>query len=89
MEHLQENKTKVYFIRHGNAEPPIEGRINKNPKLTSVGKKQAESLANELLKLKNSVDKIYASNLSRALETAKIVGKKLEKSRKQRKNLEN
>ena len=79
MKKTEKPETKVYFIRHGESEPPVEGIINHYPKLTPLGENQARNIARELLKIKQDVHKIYTSDLSRALETARIIGRKLGK----------
>lgn len=71
--------TKVYLIRHGEAEPKVKGIINKDPQLTNKGEQQAKEIAKELSILKGNVSELYTSNHSRAKNTAKIVGKKINK----------
>lgn len=69
---------KIYIVRHGESEfnklIDVEGvRMfcgAKDVPLTDKGRKQAQSLR-ESEKL-NEVDKIYASDLIRAIETAKL-----------------
>lgn len=70
---------KIILVRHGESELNIEGVYygSLDPELTEKGKKQAEK-AREILK---SIDyeKIYASDLKRAIDTAEIVNyKKIE-----------
>lgn len=64
---------KIYFVRHGeaghNRDQLVMGTIDSE--LTKEGLKQAESLRD---KLKNvHFDKVYASPLQRAINTARIV----------------
>lgn len=67
---------KVILVRHGESELNIEGVYYGilNPELTAKGKTQAKN-TREILK---SIDykKIYASDLKRAIDTAKIVNYK-------------
>jgi broad specificity phosphatase PhoE len=56
---------KIFLVRHGEADPILEG----NP-LTKKGLVEAEAVAKELLKHK--FNKAYSSNLTRAKETAKV-----------------
>jgi len=67
------------MVRHGqtnfNAEGIIQGRLN-NP-LNEMGKKQAEQLAEVLIEKNEHFDFIASSPLSRALETAFVLSKKL------------
>ena len=64
---------KLYLIRHGetdwNKKHLYQGQGNRS--LTSLGKKEAQKLAQELKSVK--ADTIFASDLKRAAETAKIV----------------
>jgi len=66
----------VYLVRHG------EANVNKNyeeiypgPKLTGKGRKQAEGIAKGLVKVK--FRKFYCSDMTRAVQTADIINKKL------------
>ncbi len=69
--------TKIYLIRHGetvwNTEYRAQG--SRDIKLSEEGIKQAELLSNRLKK--HSIDHIFSSDLSRAFQTAKILGSKL------------
>jgi 2,3-bisphosphoglycerate-dependent phosphoglycerate mutase len=73
----QENTTNITIIRHGETEwnkmGIQQGHLDSN--LTSLGVKQALSLAKSLSK--NKFDFLYSSDLGRALDTAKIISKKL------------
>jgi len=72
-----------YFLRHGEAESNIEPRFMcslpepKKAHLTSYGKKQIQKIA-KILKKKN-IDLIFASDLTRTKETAKIISKEIKK----------
>ncbi len=67
------------MVRHGqtfyNANGIVQGRVN--IPLNETGRKQARDLANVLLDKNESFDVIASSPLSRAVETAYIIAKKL------------
>lgn len=68
----------LYCVRHGesvyNAERRIQGQSN--VPLSPLGQKQSQAVAAALARLR--IDAVYASPLSRALETAQIVANALE-----------
>lgn len=68
---------RLYLVRHGESEwnilRKVQGQINTN--LTDVGREQAKKAAERLSKEK--IDIIFSSDLSRAFDTAKIIGDKL------------
>lgn len=70
---------KLVMVRHGqtdyNQKRLVQGRIN-NP-LNNHGKKQARDLAQIFINQNETFDHIISSPLSRALETAHIIRKKL------------
>ena len=70
---------KIILIRHGqtnyNSKRLIQGHVD--APLNNTGKKQAKSAADTLIALEIKIDKVISSPLSRALETAHIVAKKL------------
>ncbi|MCR1898058.1 histidine phosphatase family protein [Irregularibacter muris] len=72
--------TRLYLIRHGETLWNRKGKAQgmKDIQLTDVGIRQANYLA-EHLKNEN-IDIIYASDLSRAYDTAEIIGKHINKS---------
>ncbi|QXM06052.1 histidine phosphatase family protein [Crassaminicella indica] len=67
--------TRLYLIRHGQTKWNIESRAqgSKNVELTEEGRNQAVLLAKSMKKYR--IDAIYSSDLDRAYETAKILGK--------------
>ena len=68
--------TILIFLRHGESEGNKNSRFNGNLDLllTDRGRVQAQKTAEYLDKFK--IDKVYASDLKRALETAEIVAKR-------------
>lgn len=68
-----------YLVRHGETEWNTMGRTqgHGNSPLTALGIIQAESAANALSKF--PIDMIYCSDLGRAVQTAEIIGKRLDK----------
>ena len=79
--------TILIFIRHGESEGNKGNRFNGNLDLplTERGRMQAHKTAEYLDKYK--IDKVYASDLSRALETAEIIAKRQNVELVQRKEL--
>jgi probable phosphoglycerate mutase len=69
--------TTLLLVRHGetdwNAEGKLQGHTDRP--LNEYGRRQAQTLADRLAG--ESIDAVYASDLSRARETAEIVGEKL------------
>lgn len=68
---------RLLLIRHGESTWNAEGRIQgqANPPLDSVGRHQAQKLAERLLRNPPAV--LYSSPLQRATETAQIIGNAL------------
>ncbi len=68
--------TILIFIRHGESDGNKNSRFNGNLDLllTDKGREQAQKTAEYLDKYK--IDKVYASDLKRALETAKIIARR-------------
>ncbi|NLY66948.1 MAG: histidine phosphatase family protein [Tissierellia bacterium] len=66
---------KIYLARHGESQwnvlKIVQGQ--KNIPLTNKGIKQAELLGKRLIN--EQIEKIYSSDLARAYDTAKIIGK--------------
>ena len=67
---------EIYLIRHGHCFNSTEEYFNNekktiDPPLTSLGVKQANKLAERLKDI--SFDKIYCSDLDRAIQTAEII----------------
>lgn len=65
--------TRLYLVRHGETEWNVTGRFqgHSDIPLSTEGKNQAEKLSH-LIK-RSKVNSIYASDLSRAVETAEII----------------
>jgi len=82
----QRGKTTVYFIRHGDrihiTNNQDIGLITGGPGLSALGKKQAIEVAKKFSKIKKEIDKIYSSDMNRAIETAEIIGKEIGKKPK-------
>jgi broad specificity phosphatase PhoE len=69
--------TELLLVRHGETDWNAEGRLqgHTDRPLNEYGRRQAKELADRLAS--ERVDAIYASDLSRATETAEIVGERL------------
>src|SRR3954462_1932952 len=69
--------TTLLLVRHGETDWNAEGRLqgHTDRPLNEYGRRQAKELAARLAR--EHVDAIYASDLSRARETAEIVGERL------------
>lgn len=70
---------KVLFVRHGQTTINVDGKIHKvndDAGLTELGKRQAEILVGVCKR--EGVEAIYSSPESRALQTARIIGRRLE-----------
>ncbi len=69
---------KLYFVRHGETAYNTEGRFQGHIDipLDEKGKEQAEKLADRFQN-GEKIDAIYCSPLSRALDTARVVGSKV------------
>ncbi len=70
---------KVYLVRHGNTDS-LDNKINQRPEtpLNQQGVSQAKALANRLKNEK--FDLVISSSLTRARQTAEIIGKDFEES---------
>ena len=67
------NKMKIFLVRHGETIENSKGIIQSffEGKLSPLGEYQSEQLA---LRLKNEkIDKIFSSDLKRAVDTAKYI----------------
>lgn len=66
---------KLYFIRHGQTDWNIEGKIqgSNDTELNDIGINQAVELGNKVLDSNIKFSKIYSSKLKRALKTAEIL----------------
>ena len=68
----------IYLIRHGEAKNYRKGQVKyPGPGLTLNGKKQTEKISKEIKDIK--FKKIYCSDMTRAIETAEIINKKLKR----------
>jgi len=69
--------TRVYLLRHAQSEWNALGRWqgHGDPSLSELGREQAHAVAARLTGA--GIERIVASDLARALETAEIVGKQL------------
>lgn len=69
--------TKLFLIRHGETDWNTENRFQGQTEtpLNELGRSQAERIANRLNG--EGIEVIYSSDQARALETARIVGKKI------------
>jgi broad specificity phosphatase PhoE len=69
--------TRLLLVRHGETDWNAEGRLQgqTDRPLSDFGRRQARQLAEDLADEK--LEAIYASDLSRARETAEIVGERL------------
>jgi uncharacterized phosphatase len=70
--------TKLLLVRHGETDWNAEGRLQgqTDRPLSDYGRRQARQLADELEG--EQFEAIYSSDLSRAQETAEIVGRRLD-----------
>lgn len=68
---------KLYIARHGETDWNLMSKIQgqTDTSLNHKGRKQAEELAEKLLRGNYQIDYIYSSRQKRALETAQIIGK--------------
>jgi broad specificity phosphatase PhoE len=66
----------LYLIRHGETDWNRDGRWqgHRDVPLSAAGRAQAKRLAHRLSKSEPRFDSIFTSDLSRALETARIIG---------------
>jgi probable phosphoglycerate mutase len=69
--------TSLLLVRHGETDWNADGRLQgqTDRPLSDFGRRQAQQLADELAEEK--LEAIYSSDLSRARETAEIVGERL------------
>ncbi len=76
-------RTIVYFVRHGERihipNSPNSGLLIPGPGLTPKGKKQAREVAKKFSKIKDEIDVLYSSGMTRAIETANEISKQIDK----------
>jgi broad specificity phosphatase PhoE len=72
--------TTIFLIRHGETEWNRDGRWQGHADipLSQAGREQAQAVAQRLLHEGATFDHLYASDLSRALETAQAIGQALQ-----------
>jgi phosphohistidine phosphatase len=70
-------KTKLYFLRHGQADWPNWQKADDDRPLTKAGRKEVDAVGRLLVRLKVAPDLILTSPLPRAAQTAEIVAKHL------------
>ncbi len=78
----EKGKTTVIFVRHGDRihfDDPWVGLVTPGPGLNKLGKKQAKDVSKKLSKFKSQIDALYCSDMTRAMETAEEIGKKIGK----------
>jgi len=68
---------KLFFIRHGESEDLKAGNDDESRVLTDTGKKETVQLAKILSRLGGKPDAIIVSPLTRAIQTAAVIAKKI------------
>lgn len=70
-----ERRVKLLLVRHGQSIANLEGRLQGqfDSPLTDLGREQARALGRRLQREEWAISAIYASDLSRAAETAEIL----------------
>ena len=68
---------RLYLIRHAKSRKDIPGIKDKERPLNKRGKKDAEYIARRLKKQKVIVQALYSSPAKRALDTARVIAKKI------------
>jgi broad specificity phosphatase PhoE len=71
--HMKREPTRILLVRHGQTVTNREGRFcgHSETELTDLGRKQAEALGRRLVAVQ--IDAAYASDFSRAMDTAGLV----------------
>jgi len=78
---VDDDTTELYLIRHGESVPnvtPIIGGMKGDTGLTERGREQARLLEKRLREEEVRADRLYASTLPRAVETAEYVARALD-----------
>ncbi len=83
----QMGKTMVYFVRHGDRASHNGMPQHPGPGLSILGKKQAKIVAKQFARMKEEIDILYTSDMTRALETAYEIGKAIHKKPRVEHNL--
>tara|TARA_S200000501_G_scaffold377398_1_gene435644 strand:+ start:159 stop:902 length:744 start_codon:yes stop_codon:yes gene_type:complete len=70
---------KIILLRHGQSEWNLQNKFTgwTDVELTSLGRKEAEYAANQIIKEKLNIETVHTSILKRAVDTTKIVTDKL------------
>lgn len=70
---------KLYLVRHGETDWNLESKIQgqTDTYINDNGRKQAQELAERVLKELGTIKRIYSSKQKRALETAQIIGRSI------------
>jgi broad specificity phosphatase PhoE len=71
-------RTIVYFVRHGDYQPD-EGPKHPGAGLSAEGRRQAREVAKKFFRIRGEIDALYCSSMTRAIETADEISKKIGK----------
>ncbi len=76
--HSTRRPTTLLLVRHGESEDNVAGRLSggRDVPLTATGRRQARRLAAHLA-TEFTIDAVYTSPLSRAMETARCIGREV------------
>lgn len=79
----EEGKNYVYLVRHGDKQTGTGLPKHPGAGLSTKGRKEAKFVAKEFKKVKDEVDLIYTSTMTRAIETAEEIAKSIGKKPEQ------
>jgi len=71
-------RTIVYFVRHGDYMDK-ECRGHPGAGISIKGRKQAKDVAKKFFRIKDEIDSLYCSSMTRAIETANEISRKIGK----------
>src|SRR5258708_37010138 len=71
---MSNKKTVIYIVRHGQSEASGHGVYGTDASLTQIGYQQAKDASKVFEEI--DIDKIFASNLQRAQQTAAVIVQK-------------